>query len=108
MIVALIKNKICLVDLKPEHYDEIQLSIMAARSCGFKATENLVKQLNLSVYVVFSLPILMLDWYNLAALITVLDEKQSEQFENSKSYRLLDEIIELLTCAVDMKLELAK
>ena len=102
MLIIVDNNRgIFLLDMTPEHCDQIRLSILAARECGFRAVMELAEDLNIKVRATKSHTILQMDWNEVTILFAVMTYQATEKITRQNA-RVLDEIVEALTCAMEM------
>ena len=104
MIVITIRDNVYLCDMSDQQYDQARLSIMAARECGFKPMEELAGDFKIRVLYMRGVgPILQMDWDELMFLMAVMVHIAEEEMRSYNS-RLIHEILNALTCALEMAL----
>ena len=104
MIVINIRDNIYLCDMKPDMYDQIRLSIMAARECGFVAMEELADDFKIRVLYMKGVgSILQMGWDELTYLMAVMVQIATKEMRAYNS-KLIHEILKALTCALEMVL----
>lgn len=102
MLIIVDDNRgIFLIDLTPEQCDQIRLSILAARECGFRAMMELAEEVHIDIRCIRSYPILQMDWNELTFLLAVMAYQATEKTTRQNA-QVLDEIVETLTCALEM------
>lgn len=104
MIIITIRDNVYLCDMEPEQYDQIRLSVIAAHECGFKPMEELAVDFKIRVLYMKDVgPILQMDWDELTFLMAVMVHMSTEEMRSYNS-RLIDEVLNALTCALEMEL----
>jgi hypothetical protein len=104
MIVITIRDNVFLCDMKPDMYDQIRLSIMAASECGFVAMEEFADDKKIKVLCMKGVGIILqMGQYELKYLIAVMAHIANEEMRSYNS-RLIHEILMALTCALEMAL----
>lgn len=105
MVVVVIDTLDCiaLCGLRPDQYDQIRLCVMAAQECGLPAIEELAIELHIQVRCCCDEPVpyLVMGWNEVTFLMTIMINAATEKVTRQNA-RLLNEIIEGLTCAVIM------
>lgn len=103
MIVISCKRRNCvfLCGLRADQYDQIRLSVMAAQECELESIRELAIDLRIGVLCFSSGTVLAIGWGDLPFLICVMVHAATEKMPRQKA-KLIYEIIEGLTCAIDM------
>ena len=101
MIAINIKGDIFLCDMEPVVVDQIRLSIMAARECGFGALEELASGFSMRVLYMRGIgAILQMGWSELMLLMSIMVYIGSEELAEFNA-RIIHIILEFLTSAME-------
>jgi len=101
------KESIYLCGMRPEHYDQMRLSIMAARECGFMAMEEVANEIKIAVlWSKNGGTILRMGRDGVTFLMAVMVHIVKEEIRLYNS-EIIHEILEALTCAMEMTIATA-
>lgn len=104
MIVITIRENIYLCDMSAQQYDQIRLSVIAAQECGFKPMEELAVDFKIRVLYMKDVGlILQMGWDELKFLMAVMVHISTEEMRSYNS-RLIHEVLNALSCALEMAL----
>lgn len=105
MKIIVIRENIYLCDMEPEICDQIRLSIMAARKCGFVPMEGLANKIKIAVlWSRETGTILKMGRDGVTYLTAVMVHIAREEMRSYNS-RIIHEILEALTCAMEMAID---
>lgn len=90
-----------IVDFTAAFYDQIRLSIMAAQNCDFQQMRELASDLKVGVRTIDKEPVMCLGWDEVTFLMAVMVNAATEKVTRD-SAKVIDEINQALTCAVEM------
>jgi len=105
MIAINIRGNVFLCDMGPEIYDQIRLSVMAARESGFPPLEELADSFHIRVLYMLGVgPILQMGFDELAFLFAIMTHIATEEMRSYNS-RVIRDILAILTCVLELAIE---